>query len=384
MSTASQHRKSDSAERDEVNVKNAPKVASEAEINRRNVVFAEALRCACIAKRVGDDPGYIWTPQRLGAGSFGTVTLAYRHEGDAVWRKTAVKRISLRKEMRLSAVLEKVRCAGREVALCRRAGVSPHVVPMYEPWFDCREGVIALPMDAGDFSLEQYAVHCGFRFPPLVLLSMCAQCARAVAHLHRRGVVHRDVKPDNFVVNVFDTAGGAGAGGDGGRRDARAPLVRILDFGLACGVEEVGQELKRCVGTPHYMAPETFSHLCDCDVPAACDVWSLGVTLFRLATGVFPVFEMDKTWQQPPFTALHSGKLWLPSRNLFHEPLSAESLAVLSVAASMLVLDPRYRPTADAAVLQLQGFQEAFSHQIQSWPPGSGPQPCRVWKRTRK
>ncbi|CBZ26703.1 kinase-like protein [Leishmania mexicana MHOM/GT/2001/U1103] len=379
MSAAMQHGNRDLAERDVANAKNAPKVASEAEIDRRNVLFAEALRCASIAMRVGDDPAYIWTPQWLGAGSFGTVTLAYRHDGDAAWRKTAVKRLSLRKETRLSAVLEMVRCAGREVALCRRAGVSPHVVPMYEPWFDCREGVIALPMDAGDFSLERYAVHCGFRFPPLVLLSLCAQCARAVAHLHWSRVVHRDVKPENFVVNVFD-AGDGGCGCSG----VRPPLVRILDFGLACGVEEVGQELKRCVGTPHYMAPETFSQLCDCDVPAACDVWSLGVTLFRLATGVFPVFEMDRTWRQPPFTDLHSGKLWPPSRNLFHEPLSAESLAVLSVAASMLVLDPRCRPTADSVLLQLQSFQEAFSHQIQSWPPGPLPQPCHVLQRAPK
>ncbi|GET88194.1 protein kinase, putative [Leishmania tarentolae] len=376
MPVVSQRRKSDSAERDMADVKSAPKVASDAEVHRRNVAFAEALRRACIAMRIGDDPAYMWTPQRLGAGSFGTVTLTYRREGADVWRKTAVKRISLRKETRLSAVLEKVRCAGREMALCRRAGVSPHVVPMYEPWFDCREGVIALPMDAGDFSLEQYAAHCGFRFPPLVLLSMCAQCARAVAHLHRSGVLHRDVKPDNFVVNVAD------AGGDGGCSGTRPPLVRILDFGLACGMEEGAQELKRCVGTPHYMAPEIFLQLCDLDVLAACDVWSLGVTLFRLATGVFPVFEMNKTWQQPPFTDLRSGKLRLPSRNLFNEPLSAESFAVLSAAASMLELNPRQRPTADAALLQLQDLQEAFSQQIQSWPPVPGLQPCRPLKHT--
>nr|CAJ2472592.1 unnamed protein product [Leishmania braziliensis] len=371
MSEALPERNSGSAAHDEVHVRNAPKVLSEEEVHRRNVLFLSVMRSACIAMRVGDDPEYMWTPQELGAGAFGVVTLSYRHEGGGAWRRMAVKRISLRKETRLSAVIEMVRCAGREVALCRRAGASPHVVPMYKPWFDCRAGAIALPMDAGDCNLEQYAVRCGFQYPPLVLLSLCVQCARAVAHVHRCGVVHRDVKPDNFVVNAAGTVAGAddGNSSDGDYSDARPPHVRILDFGLACGVEEVGPELRRCVGTPHYMAPETFPHNCDCDVPAARDVWSLGVTLFRLSTGVFPVFEVGKTWQKPPFTKLHDGRLWLPSRNLFNEPLSAESLAVLSVAVSMLVPNPWHRLNAEGALLQLQALQEVFSRQVQLLRP---------------
>ncbi|CAJ1023686.1 hypothetical protein IOCL2690_000372500, partial [Leishmania lindenbergi] len=130
MSEALSERNSGSAAHDEAHVRNAPRVISEEEVHRRNVLFSSVMRSACIAMRVGDDPEYMWTPQELGAGAFGVVTLSYRHEGGGAWRRMAVKRISLRKETRLSAVIEMVRCAGREVALCRRAGASPHVVPM--------------------------------------------------------------------------------------------------------------------------------------------------------------------------------------------------------------------------------------------------------------
>ncbi|KAG5480771.1 hypothetical protein CUR178_05906 [Leishmania enriettii] len=349
---------------------NAPPSPSDGEVQRRQRLFSQALRSACIAIRVGDSPDYTYSLELLGAGAFGAVTLAFRHEGDGVWRKTAVKRISLRKERRLSAVLEMVRCAGREVALCRRSGGSPHVVPMYEPWFDCREGVIALPMDAGDCSLERYAVHCSFRFPPVELLSICVQCVRAVAYVHRCGVVHRDVKPDNFVVNVFGTGSGGGCGGSGGGCGGarRPPHVRILDFGLACGLEEAEQELTRCVGTLHYMAPEMFAEGGGCDLPTARDVWSLGVTLFRLATGVFPVFEEDVAASRPNASDSCT-PLLLPTCDYRGHELSREPRAVLAVAASMLALNPQHRPTIASVLLELESIVAVPESTLSSMSP---------------
>ncbi|KAG5506498.1 hypothetical protein JKF63_06001 [Porcisia hertigi] len=337
------------------------------------------LQLARIAMRIGDDPRYIGTSEVLGAGSFGIVTLSYRPDGGGLWLRTAVKRISLRNVKSFSVTLQIVQLVARELTFLRRVGDSPYVVPLFDPWFDCVRRVIALPMDAGECSLEQYALRCRYRFPPLVLLSICVQCARAVEHVHRHGVLHRDVKPDNFVVNIVRTAVGTGGGGGGGNvnknssnsnressggsglGDAQSVLVRMVDFGLACSVEEVVQESKHWAGTPPYMAPEAFP---DRDKvvthSTACDVWSLGVMFFRLATGVFPVFQTGETWRSPPFDALYNGRLWMPAKNAFDEPISAESLAVMSIAASMLVIDTKERPTAEWVVQQLCRSLEDF------------------------
>ncbi|KAK7198828.1 kinase-like protein [Novymonas esmeraldas] len=320
----------------------ASATVSAAELQRRNVALAEALWAAGISMRVGDDPAYVCSSVVLGAGSFGAVTAAHRYDGSGAPQPVALKRVSLRRETRFSAWLRRVKLVGREVALCNRAARSPWVVPMYHPWFDCATGAVVLPQAAGDVSLQRYAVDRGFRFPPRELVSLCLQCTHAVVGVHRCGVVHRDVKPDNFVVN-FARNGAADAGVCGG---APPPLVRMVDFGLACAVEDPVEELARCVGTPLYTAPEVFPHLCDCRVPTARDVWSLGVALFHLATGGFPMFVVvDGVLQGAPR---------MPTRTPCGEPLSAESVAVLSVVASVLVPDPLLRPTAESVLRQLR------------------------------
>ncbi|KAG5506499.1 hypothetical protein JKF63_06002 [Porcisia hertigi] len=337
-----------------------------------SAVFERELRAARIAMRIGDDPRYIGTSEVLGAGSFGTVTLSYRPDGGGLWLRTAVKRISLRNEKSFSVALQIAQLVARELTFLRRVGDSPYVVPLFDPWFDCVKRVIALPMDAGECSLEQYALRCRYRFPPLVLLSICVQCARAVEHVHRHGVVHRDVKPDNFVVNIVRTAVGTGGGGGGGNvnknssnsnressggsglGDAQSVLVRMVDFGLACSVEEVVQESKHWVGTPHYMAPEAFPDRDEvATLSTACDVWSLGVMFFRLATGVFPYSETDRDVATDGPTAKASSRSGFHSCHPREYELSREGRAVLAVAASMMDVNALRRPNLRGVLQQL-------------------------------
>ena len=93
--------------------------------------------------------------------------------------------------------------------------------------------------------------------------------ALALGHAHERGVVHRDVKPDNILID-------------------RAGRVRVADFGLAfmTGQDRLTQT-GAMVGTPYYMAPETYAGERGLSGPPA-DVWALGVMLYRCLTGVYP------------------------------------------------------------------------------------------------
>ena len=117
-------------------------------------------------------------------------------------------------------------------------------------------------------------------------LSLVLAVARALAHAHERGVVHRDVKPDNVLV-----------GADG--------LPRLADFGLATAADQ--ERLTRTgalVGTPGYMAPEQFQG--GAQTGPHSDVWSLGVILYQALV------------ERPPFEA---GSLAELAGKLLHQPV---------------------------------------------------------------
>jgi serine/threonine-protein kinase len=98
-----------------------------------------------------------------------------------------------------------------------------------------------------------------------VLVQMC----EALAFAHEKKIVHRDVKTANTMWT----------------RDRKA---KIMDFGLAKVVEEVRNHTTLVSGTPYYMSPEqTLGR----NVDSRTDLYSLGVTIFELATGRLPFTE---------------------------------------------------------------------------------------------
>lgn len=105
-------------------------------------------------------------------------------------------------------------------------------------------------------------------------LLLTAQAARGLAAVHEVGVVHRDVKPENLILDEDGT-------------------VKVTDFGVAYFSEEnpsggFRTQPGTAVGTPHFMSPEQARGL---EVTEATDVWGLGCTLFCLLTGAPPYFE---------------------------------------------------------------------------------------------
>ena len=108
---------------------------------------------------------------------------------------------------------------------------------------------------------------------PLVAARVVAQVASALDEAHKKGVVHRDVKPTNILVDY--------------REDG--PWANLQDFGLADdGSESVIQYPGTAVGTMDYMAPEAIRGE---DVDPRSDVWGLGASLFEMLTGSAPFAE---------------------------------------------------------------------------------------------
>ena len=112
---------------------------------------------------------------------------------------------------------------------------------------------------------------------PATAFALLTPVMRALAHAHRRGVIHRDLKPDNIFVSE-DTDG--------------RTVPKLLDFGIAKVIEQDGTSMTRTgmlLGTPDYMSPEQARALPD--IGPATDVWSMGVVWYECLTGNLPFNE---------------------------------------------------------------------------------------------
>jgi serine/threonine protein kinase len=107
---------------------------------------------------------------------------------------------------------------------------------------------------------------------PTVCVELITQTCAALDEAHRQNIIHRDVKPDNIIVNV--TGGG--------------PRVKVLDFGIAKLRDDSVRNLTQTggiIGTPHYMSPE------QClgeELDGRSDIYSMGVVLYEMLCGVVP------------------------------------------------------------------------------------------------
>ena len=99
----------------------------------------------------------------------------------------------------------------------------------------------------------------------------------AVAHLHSKGICHRDLKPENLLLSSKS-------------EDA---VVKVADFGFAANFK-IDPEMTALVGTPPYMACELvfLRHQADGGYTKAVDLWSLGVILYILLSGIHP-FQLE-------------------------------------------------------------------------------------------
>jgi serine/threonine protein kinase len=107
-------------------------------------------------------------------------------------------------------------------------------------------------------------------------LSLFQQVCHAVQHAHQKGVIHRDIKPNNVLVSTQDGQ----------------PLAKVIDFGIAKATQTpltdktLFTDFRQLIGTPAYMSPEQAEGSLDIDTRS--DVYSLGVLLYELLAGSPP------------------------------------------------------------------------------------------------
>lgn len=146
------------------------------------------------------------------------------------------------------------------------------------------------------------------------------QLLEVIRHLHRKDVVHRDLKLENVVQS--------------------GSTVKVLDFGLATYYAR-GSLLTEPCGTLYYTAPEVLSSQ-KSGYGKECDLWSVGVMLFAMLCGRMPFFAME---QPEVHNLIIAGDYSLDT-----PAWAAVSAEAKDLVAQMLNVDPSKRITATAAL----------------------------------
>jgi serine/threonine-protein kinase len=204
---------------------------------------------------------------QIGLGGMGAV---YKAEMTAMGRIVALKIMS--RELLKNA--EAIARFKREVKAVSSLN-HPNVVAAYDAV--CEGQTYCLVMEYVDGgNLNQWLKQWGPL--PFGWASECIrQAALGLQHVHEEGIVHRDIKPGNLLVAA--------------ESPHKLPVVKVLDMGLARmdSPEDSGKNLTRqgqVLGTPDYIAPEQAHDTRAAD--ARCDIYSLGVTLYKMLTGELP------------------------------------------------------------------------------------------------
>lgn len=197
----------------------------------------------------------------IGRGSMGTVHLAVDQRDG---RPVALKAMSLGSDVTDAELAHLRQRFLGEVEAARRLS-HPDIVNVYEAGETAGSAWLAMELLRG-CDLGRYT-HMSRLLPEPLVLQLTERLARALAHAHAQGVVHRDIKPGNVML------------------DLPTGQLKLTDFGVA-GLADMSRTRTGIVlGTPFYMAPE---QLAGAGADARSDLYALGVLLFQLLTGRLP------------------------------------------------------------------------------------------------
>jgi serine/threonine-protein kinase len=204
--------------------------------------------------------------ERIGGGGMGEVFLA---NDVRLHRRVALKRLTM------SASTDEERARVREEARAAARVSHPGIATIHDIVESDGHAFIVMEYVEGESLATR--LH-GGALPADEVIALGRQIASALGAAHAKGIVHRDLKPGNIQLATDGT-------------------LKILDFGIAQVVSatttldrKAAGSTRRWIGTPAYMAPEQWTHGI---VDHRADLYSAGVILFEMATGVRPFPSTD-------------------------------------------------------------------------------------------
>eukprot|EP00607_Mallomonas_marina_P004898 CAMPEP_0182437126 /NCGR_PEP_ID=MMETSP1167-20130531/84830_1 /TAXON_ID=2988 /ORGANISM="Mallomonas Sp, Strain CCMP3275" /LENGTH=722 /DNA_ID=CAMNT_0024629925 /DNA_START=292 /DNA_END=2457 /DNA_ORIENTATION=+ len=251
---------------------------------------------------------------KLGKGSYGSVYLAtHRMTTD----ERAVKVMNV--DRVTSYYLRKLHT---EIAILRRLD-HPNIIRLHDVFFGRRSVYLVTELCRGGelFELLTSGKKQGFVFREDRASRLLRDMLSAVKYLHSQGVVHRDLKLENF---LFEG------------ESALSPLI-LIDFGLS-KMFDPGEKIRQRVGSCYYTAPEVLNGAYD----HRCDLWSLGVITYMLLSGC------------PPFVGKTPEEIHMST--LTHEPEFSErrfkhvSPVGIDFMRKLLIKDPERRMDSKEAL----------------------------------
>lgn len=238
----------------------------------------------------------------LRSGGMATIYTAWDH---ALQRPVAIKR--LKPELLDDAeAVAAFHAEARTIAALRH----PNIVEVFDAHLDDHQPYLVMELVQGRRLSELMPL------PPQQAVDYALQIAAALAHSHANGIVHCDVKPDNIMVD-------------------HAGHVKLLDFGISTPGGHAGSG--DVLGSPHYIAPE---RVIGTPITPAADVYSLGIVLFQMITGVVPFDGPDAG------TIAHqhvTERVPLMSEVILSVPLALERVVAKATAPSAIA---RYKDGA--------------------------------------
>ncbi|XP_032399439.1 hormonally up-regulated neu tumor-associated kinase homolog [Etheostoma spectabile] len=269
----------------------------------------ELLRSFPHSKRVGS---YL-VGKMINKGSFAKV-MEGLHIGTG--EKVAIKVIDKKKARQDSYVLKNMKREPRIHQMVRH----PHIVVLLETLETENSYYMAMELCAGGDLMDRICER--KRLEEREVRRYTRQILSAVEHLHKHGIVHRDLKIENFLLDEHNN-------------------IKIVDFGLSntLKAESLSLELlnTQC-GSPAYAAPELLAHR---KYGPKVDVWSVGVSMFAMLTGTLP-FTVE------PFNIKHLHQKMV-NGEISSIPGDVSKGAVAFVL-SLLEPDPAKRPSVNAAM----------------------------------
>ncbi|TKR60729.1 hypothetical protein L596_027931 [Steinernema carpocapsae] len=238
---------------------------------------------------------------QIGEGSTGVVVTAVDRK---TCRKVAIKKMDLRKQQRRELLFNEV--------VIMREYRHRNIIEMYNAYLVEDELWVVMEFMEGGALTD---IVTQTRMTEEMIATVCKQCLEALAFLHSKSVIHRDIKSDSILL-------------------ARNGVVKLSDFGFCGQLSNDFPKRRSLVGTPYWMSPEVISRL---PYGTEADIWSFGIMVMEMVLGEPPFFS------EAPLQAMRKIRDQVPPRFPVEANVSSELESFLSQA---LVRESHLRASA--------------------------------------